>query len=217
MKKEKIKIFLLYFFLIAGGLWQILGFFTETMKILASPIIIVISVLCFWESLEFQNSKSKFINWSILVVTLSFLVEFVGVKSGLIFGAYDYGEILQPQISNVPIAIGFAWLLMLLSSVAIWQKLNEKLKIKNIFLISIFVSVLMVIFDFFMEPAAIKLNYWTWEAVSVPFQNYLAWFLISYFFLILGFYFKIFEKEQSRFVFHTFFAQLIYFGMVILK
>ncbi len=217
MKKEKIKIILLYFFLITGGLWQILGFFTETMKILASPIIIVISVLCFWESLEFQNSKSKFINWSILVVTLSFLVEFVGVKSGLIFGAYDYGEILQPQISNVPIAIGFAWLLMLLSSVAIWQKLNEKLKIKNIFLISIFVSVLMVIFDFFMEPAAIKLNYWTWEAVSVPFQNYLAWFLISYFFLILGFYFKIFEKEQSRFVFHTFFAQLIYFGMVILK
>lgn len=217
MKNENLKIGLLYFFLFAGGLWQILGFFTATMEILASPIIIVISILCFWESLNVQISKSKFWIWSILVVLLSFFVEFVGVKTGKIFGVYNYGEVLQPQISNVPIAIGFAWLLMLLSSITVWQKLNEKLQIKNIFLVSIFISILMVIFDFFMEPAAIKLDYWKWEMLSVPIQNYLAWFLISYFFVVLGFYFSIFEKSQPSFVFHTFFAQLIYFGMVILK
>jgi putative membrane protein len=36
-----------------------------------------------------------------------------------------------------------------------------------------------VLFDFVMEPVAIALSYWTWQAASIPWQNYAAWFAIA--------------------------------------
>jgi putative membrane protein len=41
------------------------------------------------------------------------------------------------------------------------------------------VGTLAVVFDLVLEPVAIALNYWQWAAVSVPFQNYVAWFVIA--------------------------------------
>ena len=33
--------------------------------------------------------------------------------------------------------------------------------------------------DILIEPVAIELTFWQWEAVAVPFENYLAWFVLS--------------------------------------
>ena len=37
---------------------------------------------------------------------------------------------------------------------------------------------LMVVYDFALEPAAIDLNMWDWGG-PVPMQNYIAWLVIS--------------------------------------
>jgi uncharacterized membrane protein len=40
-----------------------------------------------------------------------------------------------------------------------------------------FHALLMVIFDWCMEPAAMKLGYWTWRDGNLLLRNYLAWFI----------------------------------------
>jgi uncharacterized membrane protein len=49
---------------------------------------------------------------------------------------------------------------------------------KSVFII-ITASLLMVLYDLFLEPAAMRLDMWSWEGGRIPFSNYAAWFLLS--------------------------------------
>jgi len=217
---HQISIGALYFFLFAGGLWHVLGVFQTLMRILASPLLIALSIIVFTASYRILNDKKirlKFLFWAILVLVGSFTIELLGVKTGKIFGSYAYGETLKPILSGVPIAIGFAWLCMLLTSTAVVQQILPKFSNYNFVIQTVSISLLMVLFDIVMEPAAMKLGYWTWQGNSIPIQNFIAWFGISLFFAAIGVRMSLFKQKLPNFVFHAYFAQLIYFGMVILK
>ena len=126
---NKIPIAALYFFLFAGGLWHILGVFQTVMRILAAPLLIALSIIVFIVTLRILSDKKiklLFIGWATLVIVGSFVIEWIGVKSGVIFGLYAYGVTLQPIVFGVPIAIGFAWLCMLLTSTAVVQRILPK-------------------------------------------------------------------------------------------
>lgn len=210
----------LYFFLFAGGLWHVLGVFQTLMRILAAPLLIALSIIVFivtYRILKDKKIKFKFLFWAILVLVGSFAIELLGVKSGVIFGSYAYGETLQPILFGVPTAIGFAWLSMLLTSTAVAQRILPKFSYYHFFIQAISISLMMVLFDLVMEPAAMKLGYWTWLGGSIPIQNFIAWFAISLFFAIIGVRMKLFKQKLPAIVFHAYFAQLIYFGLVILK
>ena len=75
----------------------------------------------------------------------------------------------------------------------------------------------MMVFDIFMEPAAMKLGYWNWTSGSVPVQNYVAWFVIGFFFAYIGFKFKIFSHRLSEIGIHVYLVQILYFVFVYLS
>ena len=79
------------------------------------------------------------------------------------------------------------------------------------------VAFLMVCFDLLMEPAAVKLDYWTWLDNRPPLLNYLVWFGLSFIFATIGLRTGILRRQLPRIAVHFYFAQLIYFGLVILK
>lgn len=128
---------------------------------------------------SFRNSDKTFIFWGFITYFITFSLEVIGVKTGLIFGEYHYGDVLGFEIMEVPLIIGFNWVLVILGAISI-----SVLFAKNIIFISILAALLSVIFDFFLEPVAIKLSYWNWALIAVPFQNYLAWFIIAFIFSI---------------------------------
>lgn len=217
---HRIPIAALYFFLFAGGLWHVLGVFQTLMRILAAPLLIALSLIAVAVTFKIftdQKTRLRLLFWSILVILASFLIEWLGVKSGKIFGHYAYGETLQPILFGVPIAIGFAWLCMLLTSTAVVQRILPKFSNYHFIIQAISISLLMVLFDLVMEPAAMKLGYWTWLEGSIPIQNFIAWFGISLLFAMIGLRMKLFQLRLPAIVFHAYFAQLIYFGLVILK
>jgi putative membrane protein len=224
---------LLYVFLFAGGLWHVLGIFQTAMRILAAPLIIALTLLLcveYFRSLGAEASRnatlqngqparfgrrlSKFLWWSAAVIVSSFLIELAGVKTGMIFGAYEYGKTLQPTIMDVPLAIGFAWLGMILSAAALSQHLFASRFAGKPHGMALAIALLMVIFDFFMEPAAMRLNYWNWQDGAVPLQNYVAWFVLGYIFAHLGLRLDLFTQKQPALAMHAYFAQLVYFVMV---
>ena len=214
------KISLLYLLLIAGGLWHLLGVLQNLMFNLAAPFLIVLALALFFEifaTIRCQTKqKSDFIIWSSIVFAGGFLIEIIGVRTGHLFGQYEYGHVLKPVIAGVPIAIGFAWLAIQLSALGVADRIGKKLNLKSIF-IPFLTALLMVIFDVFMESAAVYLNYWRWLDGFIPIQNYFAWFVISLVFSYLGYALKIFQIKVPRFVFHSYIAQLIYFFMVDIK
>jgi putative membrane protein len=226
-RKIPIRIILLYFFLLTGGLWHILGYFRSLMNSLASPLLIGLGIWIVTESIiELEKSDirqnkgmvlKKFLLWSLAVIIGSIIIEGIGVGTGVIFGHYSYGQNLPPYIAGVPLAIGFAWIGMILSSAAMAQKLFSKIFRSSNLATILLTALFMTIFDLFMEPAVIKLGYWHWQSGIIPLQNYFAWFIISSFFVWVGLKTKIFQIKLPTVASHAYLAQLIYFVMIYFK
>ncbi|MEJ2636895.1 MAG: carotenoid biosynthesis protein [Calditrichia bacterium] len=221
---------LLYLVLAAGGVWHVLGMFQTIMRITAAPVIIGLGIWLFAEHLrrlsvqEFIGqpgttaaSSGIFIQWGLITILGSIFLEWLGVKTGVIFGEYAYGETLPPFIDSVPLAIGFAWLGMLLASAAISQRLLGDWFFEQAIFSSLIIAGFMTVFDVFMEPAAVALNYWSWSGETVPVQNYIAWFLISFFFAWLAIRLKVFRVKIPALAFHAYLAQLLYFVLIYFK
>ncbi|MDZ7725538.1 MAG: carotenoid biosynthesis protein [candidate division KSB1 bacterium] len=215
MTKQKrytwIIILAIYFLMITGGIWNILGRFQNEMRLMASPLLILLSIIVFYEYWRHSSNKLRIAIWSLAIIATGIFIEWVGVNTGWIFGEYQYGTTLKPQIGGVPIAIGFAWLNMELSSLVLAQRVTDKAR-----WYPILTAIFMVVFDFFMESPAGQLNYWVWEN-GIPIQNYAAWFLIGYLLMLFGKKIKAVEANNSQIIIHVYLSQLLYFILVMLK
>ncbi len=124
----------------------------------------------------------------------SFFVEAVGVNTGLIFGEYSYGRTLGPALLNTPLMIGVNWIILIYICHSIAVMIFEKLSGKGVagmlygkvpaLMVAIVGAVLMVAYDFVLEPSAIELDMWTWAGEGIPLQNYLAWYFFSFVFIL---------------------------------
>lgn len=103
-----------------------------------------------------------------------FLAEVLGVHSGLLFGAYQYGPTLGLQLWQVPLLIGLNWLMLGYTA----GHLTDLLRLPWL-LRALLGAGLMVGLDYFIEPVAVAFDFWSWEGGSIPFSNYAGWFGLS--------------------------------------
>lgn len=153
-----------------------------------------------------QNWNLKIVASLIFIFLFGFFIEVIGVKTQAIFGAYNYGKTLGFTILNVPLMMGFNWLLLIY---CIATSLN---KIPSVFLFSLCSAILMTSLDFLIEPIAMKLDFWQWNNGMIPAQNYVAWFLLSLFLFIL---FRIINgKVVNKFSQLILVIQFLFFGIL---
>ena len=155
--------------------------------------------------------------WLFIIISFvtGLLVEMIGTNTGLLFGDYRYGDVLGPSINHVPWIIGINWVLVIYccgsTMQLILQKWGESIglsdRMKRLSLV-IDGALLAVLFDWIMEPVAIQLGYWSWSG-SIPFFNYLCWFLISIPLLMLFPYRP--TATPNKFAFHLFLIQAFFF------
>ena len=231
-REERFIIATLYVLLLAGGLWHALDMLQTAMQILAAPMVASLTLLLLWKNLSTQpdslqvkeeaqsappdSRRARFILWSLGVFTGSFLIEWLGVKTGAIFGDYSYGEILQPTLAEVPVVIGCAWLNMLLCSAALAQRVLPRRGLEHALSFSLATAMLMVLFDAFMESAAMKLGYWQWHAEKIPLRNFAAWLVFGWMMAYWGARWRIFPRRIATIPMHAYFAQLGYFTIITL-
>ena len=121
-----------------------------------------------------KGASRRVIAWALAAYLFTFAMEVLGVATGAVFGAYRYGQTLGLMLFEVPVVIGFNWMIIVLAlSAEVFRH------IRNPFAGTLLVGVGATLFDWVMEPAAIALDYWQWEGGSIPAQNYAAWFLIA--------------------------------------
>ena len=128
-------------------------------------------VLLIWGNEDFSFNFFKVIS---VLFLIGFFVEVLGVYSGLLFGEYHYGKTLGFQFLGVPLIIGVNWVLLVVSSFAV-----SSYFVSNSILTVVLSSVIMVLLDLMIEPVAIRLDFWHWQAEVIPLQNYLMWFLVA--------------------------------------
>ena len=82
---------------------------------------------------------------------------------------------------------------------------NKKVKVLSVILDG---ALLAVLFDWLMEPVAVKLGYWIWEG-DIPFYNYFCWFVISS--LLLWIFDKSRFEKRNKFAVHLLLIQSMFF------
>ena len=127
--------------------------------------------LLIWGNDDFSINFFKIIS---VLFLIGFFIEVIGVYSGLLFGEYHYGKTLGFQFLGVPLIIGVNWVLLVMSSFAVSSYFFSN----SIFKV-VLSSIIMVLLDLMIEPVAIRLDFWHWQAEVIPLQNYLMWFLVA--------------------------------------
>jgi putative membrane protein len=147
--------------------------------------------------------------WMLGTVVVTWLIEVVGVHTGLVFGEYVYGRGLGVPILGVPPLIGFNWALVCLG-VLLWIAPWAEARRLPSPVIALGVAFLATGFDWVMEPVAVTLGYWSWSGGDIPLQNYAAWFVIA--FAASWAYLAGSERARSRLPAYHVLAQLLFFG-----
>lgn len=181
---------------------------TRNLMLSLTPLTLFITSVVVIVSLSKERQTKIFI-WLIIFYAVTFLIEVAGVKTGLIFGEYVYGNTLGLKLFGVPLIIGINWVLIVLGAIGAADFLT-----KNNKLIPLAAGAIAVAFDFILEPVAIKYDYWTWAKTTVPIQNYASWFIIAFFAAYVFVKLKIsFEKKIPQ---HYLLIQAVFFGAVLI-
>ena len=192
---------LFYFF----GILGILTVVYKDFFLPLTPLNLLITLMVF---LVVNNDFSKhFLILSFLIFTIGFSIETIGVKTGVLFGRYSYGNLFGFRIFETPLIIGVNWLFLALSAHGVVQYFTKKW----LWLILI-PSFLMTGLDFIVEPVAMKLGFWSWENNTIPLQNYVMWFVTSAVIHGIIYYFRPIINSKISFV--VLVAQIVFFGIL---
>lgn len=135
------------------------------------------------------------------------LAEIIGVQTGLIFGEYQYGEVLGPKLLGVPLVIGLNWFMLVYITGGIFFTM-----IFNDHIAAVAGALLMVLMDMAMEPVAVQLGFWKWEHNHIPVSNYLGWFAVA--FLLHLLYRKLKFRKQNVLTLLLFFNLILFFALL---
>ncbi len=195
-------------------------FFNRDFFIQSTPLNLLLSFsLLIWT----QRIKNiAFFLFVAMVFLIGYFSEVAGVNTGLLFGDYSYGEVLGFRWLQVPLIIGINWFIIIyccgISTQTLLLRVINRIPLDNkeppllLKAMSVIIdgATLAVVFDWLMEPVAVKLGFWTWHGDgSIPLFNYICWFVISML-LLTVFHFCRFNKE-NKFAVNLLLIQAMFF------
>jgi len=164
--------------------------------------LILAAFLLFISEKNYLRTAATFL----VIFVGGYLVEYIGVHTGVLFGNYEYGTNMGPKIQGIPMVIGVNWFCVVLSSSALLYSLRL-----NIIFKAILAGALCTLMDFLLEPVAIKLNFWDWENHIIPLWNYMCWFGFSTFFSFV--YFSL-GKTHNKPAQSLYFIWIVFFSIL---
>ncbi|MCA1762796.1 MAG: carotenoid biosynthesis protein [Cryomorphaceae bacterium] len=171
-----------------------------------TPVNMIITAGMIW----IDSKQGNVLGWPIAltIILLGYLVEIFGVQTGLLFGNYEYGEVLGWKFFEVPPIIGVNWL------VVIWgcYSFVHSFKVHK-YLRWIAVGLMATLLDMLIEPVAIHFGFWQWADGIPPQQNYIAWFIISCAMALLFEKYPLVSKPRLGVV--AIVCQFLFFGILL--
>ena len=218
LSKYQIATFLAILFHLVGLIGIL--FFDNPFFIESTPFNLLLSgALLVWT----QEEKNKYFYFFVLLTfAVGFTVEVIGVNTDFLFGNYSYGKVLGFHWQKVPLVIGVNWFIVIYCcGISMYSLLTRVIKqvaektqappqvLKAISVITDGAT-LAVLFDWLIEPVAVKLGFWQWQGDGdIPLYNYVCWITISAL-LLTAFHFLKFNK-QNKFAINLLLIQVMFF------
>jgi len=116
------------------------------------------------------------------VPALGLLAEAVGVRTGMPFGDYTYGDALGAMVLDVPIVVPLAWAMMAYPTFIVASTLAV-----SRWWIALIGGWSLMAWDIFLDPMMVELDGWHWLTdrsalpgiPGIPLQNYAGWFVVG--------------------------------------
>lgn len=214
--KLPVSIFIVWLFIVSALIGIALGhadWFIEK-----TPLNLMIGAVLLFVNFPIDNAK-KVALWFFAFLT-GMTVEILGVKTGLLFGEYYYGENMGAKFMGVPYLIGIYWAVLSFICAAIGQKLTRKSGTREEFTLGTKILAaavgagFMVLLDVFMEQLASPFDFWHFAGGLAPLQNYLTWYVVAFALqLILLLNIKINDFLYSV---NLYLSQVVFFGVCLL-
>jgi uncharacterized membrane protein len=142
-------------------------------------------ILILWTIIRYGRVRG--LAAALWVAIPSFAAELIGVQTGWPFGVYRYTGVLFPMMpGTVPLAVVFAWLLVMLTAgpVATLLLCPIRSHCARWALTAPLAALLAVVLDLLIEPVAVHIEgYWTWRDgglyYGIPISNFIAWFVVA--------------------------------------
>ena len=115
-------------------------------------------------------------------IVFGFLVEVVGLKTGLPFGRYEYAATLGPKLVGVPVVIGLAWTMLAWPAALVARRLVRSFPARVALGAWALAS-----WDVYLDPQMVAAGHWHWRDPSphlpgvpgVPISDYIGWLAVA--------------------------------------
>lgn len=115
--------------------------------------------------------------WSFVGICVGgFVLEAVGVNTGLLFGNYEYGAELGWKALGVPVVLGFNWYCVVALGAHMVRYIAQE---RPLWLKAIWAGAIATLLDFLIEPVAMHYDFWDWEGHIIPVFNYICWWIFA--------------------------------------
>lgn len=118
---------------------------------------------------------------------VSYGMEEIGVRTGVIYGAYHYSNLLGAKLGDVPVIIPLAWFMMIYPSWMVARALLHGVdthSISGLTAQAVVAAWVMTAWDLAMDPRMAAGGTWVWENggdyFGVPLRNYVGWLLTTF-------------------------------------
>ena len=206
---NNLRTYLLYFLIlvyVSGSIGFVLnpGFFLPF-----TPYTLLLTTLAF---LMYQPmGQRRFLVAFVASACLGFALEVAGVKTGVVFGHYYYGEALGIKLFGVPLTIALNWALLISAGAAIGHRISS-----NKWLVALLCASGILGIDLLMEQVAAAYDFWHFENGMAGLRNYVAWFVITFVLCVL--FHKGFKMAEQKISGWVLLLQCMFFGtLVIIK
>lgn len=168
--KFRLSLFLLVAVYTVGIVSILLGHTDNLMRLTPYNLLFATAVLIY----NAEKPDTAYVIWFLICAVAGFLVEAIGTATGVIFGSYAYGNGLGIKLIDVPLMIGINWPVLVFATSAILLPFGLHWALR-----AFIGALMMVAYDIFLEPVAMRFDFWDWDGGVVPLRNYLAWFVIG--------------------------------------
>lgn len=203
--KQNLSIGLIWIFHVSGLIGIIYS--NASWFIKATPFNLLLSFTLLIINFEW-NKKLFFL--VIICFSIGMISEIIGVKYGILFGEYSYGNALGIKFLGVPLIIGINWCILVFITGYISRFFFDSL-IARTFL-GIF---LMLSLDIVMEPIAPILDFWKFKQGLASFNNYAGWAIVSFPLQLL--FHRLNHDIEGTFPFHLYILQFLFFTILLIK